>query len=188
MTTFLWSNYDPLVLAEGTKGSSINMHVKLPTDSFLISGPLSGLVYSDSSFNANVIPPDILLGYWNMSVQKGIVKYFIANFTITSINGSPRYHILITNFQALGNSAKQLDVNGSITDIDGYSDIKIDNNYQKTKVAIGIIIYRLGTIAILLPSLSIEDRSDDILRGKPIYGLVHSFVDEKGKKYITGLS
>ena len=141
----LW--FLPMVSAEGTLSLPINRNVKLPTNSFFISGPLSGLVYSDTSYSPDIIPPDILLGYWNLSLQKGVVKSFIANFTIISINGSPRYDVVITNFHSLENSVKQLDVNGSIPNINGYSDIRIDNNYKKTKANTSIIIYRLNTIA-----------------------------------------
>ena len=185
--TFLYLNHNLSVWAKVTEEPDINKNIKLPTDTFSMSGTISGLIYTDSSYNVNMTPPDILFGYWNLNIEKGKVNNFTANFTVISINAFPRYHVTITNFRSLDDTAKQLTSNGSISNINGYSDIKINNNYEKKEANINIVIYRLSTIAILLPPISIEDKSNDLFRAKPIYGIIHSFIDEKGEKYFTGL-
>jgi hypothetical protein len=185
--TFLYLNHNLSVWAKVTEELAINKNIKLPTDTFSMSGPLSGLIYTDISYNPNIIPPDIVFGYWNLTVQNGIVKHFVANFTIMNINGSPLYRILLTNFQALDSPIRDLDINGSISTVNGHSDITIADYYEKKISGVSIVIYRLSTIAISLPPVSVENKSSDLFRAKPLYGIIHSFVDEKGNKYLTGL-
>src|SRR5919198_5196153 len=88
----------------------VNSISQLTNNTFFIGGPISGLIFSDTSFSTNLVPPDIISGYWQLNVKGGHVMYFLANFSMVNISGYPFHIIQLINFRTANNTTVQLDV------------------------------------------------------------------------------
>jgi subtilisin-like proprotein convertase family protein len=137
-----------------------------------MNGPIAGLIYSDIQSNVRPMAPEILSGQWDLKVIDGKVDYFGARFEQIVISGNAIHKVEITNFRNNNTTAVQY-VNSSASNmLSGTVDITFDNNNLQN-IPIEISINKLKVVEMHV----YIDRSDPF-RGKPITGVIVSFVDK----------
>lgn len=145
-------------------------------ESIISTFSVAGIIFTNSSYNIRVVPPDILYGQWRLHVKEGNLTEFLANFSMVRLSGLERHIVYINNFHKYPDAGAmvRLDINGSTSHIMGLADVKIDN-LTNLQVNTAILINRLSTIVIILPYLYNTSVGGDTFRAKPITGLVNSF-------------
>jgi hypothetical protein len=169
-----------LVAARGNdivKGTGLK---QINFGTFSIDGIIAGLIFTDIHYNTKVIPPDILYGDWHLHVNEGNLTEFLANFSMTRINGLEHHLVQINNFHRYpdANAIVRLDSKGSTSFITGLANVTIDN-VTNSQVNTVILINKLRTVIINLPYVYNPETGSDIFRGKPITGLVNSFYNHE---------
>lgn len=116
--------------------------------------------------------PKLISGSWVLNVSQGLVTDFHTNFKMVKINGFDKHFVEILNFKNADKSSIMLD-QFSNTTIDGFVDIKIDNQLFKENIPLTIKIFQINTIA-----LAIEDEVvANLFYHSPLLGLMDSFKD-----------
>ena len=153
-------------------------------DTFSAIGTISSLVItvpppadSDGGFNITNAFKVILTGEWNLSVRKGNITNFAANFLASPMDGSRPHIHQITNFQkaittaARQQQAVQLTPDNSIS-INGTVDVKINGLVVWHNAHVSIQVLKGNTIAIRLNDKDTEDH----FGAQPVLGVVNRLV------------
>ena len=150
-------------------------------DTFSAIGTISSLVItvptkSADGFNITNAFKVILTGEWNLSVRKGNVTNFAANFLASPMDGSKPHIHQITNFQkanttiavARQQQAVQLATDNSVS-INGTADVKINGVVVWHNAHVSIHILKGNTIAIRLNDKDTEEHFGE----QPVLGVVN---------------
>jgi hypothetical protein len=149
-----------------------NISANRTMETFDITGPIAGLIYTDIQSNPRVMAPEIVSGKWDLKVIRGEVNYFVADFEQIAISGSTIHKIKITNLTE-DNKDTYLTINGTAnTAIRGTIDVIFDDKLMKS-IPVEIFINKLKVIEMHL----YIDKLDPF-RGKPITGVIDSLVDK----------
>jgi hypothetical protein len=145
-------------------------------ETFDLTGPIAGLIYTDAQYNTRVMSPEIISGKWELRVVKGKVSYFIADFEQIAISGNMNHRIQITNFTEDENNRDiQLTSNETVNiAIRGTGEVIVDQKPMKN-IAIEIFIKKLKVIEMRLYVDSL-----DPFRGKPITGVIDLLINKSG--------
>ncbi len=146
-------------------------------DTFSAIGQISSLVITvpESNFNITNVFKVILTGEWTLSVNKGNVTSFSANFLASPMDGSKSHIHQITNFKLENGSQKtivQLTPNNSLS-VNGTADIKINGQTIWNNADISISISKGSTIAID-PD---DEDTNNHFGEQQVYGIVTKLID-----------
>src|SRR5919202_2079953 len=145
---------------------------KSTVNTFSMNGSISSLVLGMSSKSKTVdmstVQKFILSGDWNMSVDKGKLASFAANFYTGPANGGVSNHThQISNFRVDNTPIIQLSPTKSVS-ISGISDVGTNGKKAWNNVHTTIVISNGRTIAI-----NLEDKDTQAhFMGQQIYGIV----------------
>jgi len=163
--------------------AAINASVAIPKakqdDTFSAIGTISSLVItvptlnaSTGGFNITNAFKVILTGEWNLSVHKGNVTNFAANFLASPMDGSKPHIHQITNFQkARQQQTAHLAADNSVS-INGTVDIKINGVVVWHNAHVAIQILKGNTIAIRLNDKDTEGHFGE----QPVLGVVNRLI------------
>jgi hypothetical protein len=151
---------------------------KSTTDNtFSMNGDISSLVLGMSPRSKTVdmttVQKFILSGDWSMSIDKGKLASFAANFYTGPANGGTSNHThQITNFRVNNNNSDNTPIiqlsPGKSVSISGISDVGTNGNKAWNNIHTTIVISNGRTIAI---SLADKD-TQGYFMGQQIYGIV----------------
>ena len=162
-------------LAQSTTTTTTANSATTDANTFTMNGAISSLVLGMSpktkTVDMTTVQKFILSGDWNMSVDKGKLASFAANFYTGPANGGTSNHThQISNFRVDNNSAPiiiQLSPSKSLS-ISGVSDVGTNGEKAWNNVHTTIVISNGRTIAI---SLADKDTQAHFM-GQQIYGIV----------------
>lgn len=121
----------------------------------------------------------LVSGTWSLNVSRGLVTDFNANFKLLTVNGIDKHFIEILNFQNSNDSSVTFN-QFSNTPINGFADIKIDNEIFQSKFPLTIQIFKINTIV-----LTIKDKTvSDIFYNNNLLGITDSFKNFKGDELL----
>jgi hypothetical protein len=113
--------------------------------------------------------PKLISGTWRLNVTQGNTTNFYSAFKLVTTDGLEKHFVELNNFQGK-NTSIVLNPYTSTT-INGYVNIKIDNQLFESHLPIKIELNRINTIIIHIDKQSVSD----LLFKNPIYGVVNSF-------------
>ena len=123
--------------------------------------------------------PKLVSGTWSLNVSRGLVTDFHANFKLLTVNGIEKHFIEIINFQN-SNSSYITFNQFSNTPINGFADIKIDDEIFQSKFPLTIQIFNINTIV-----LTIKDETiGNIFYNNDLLGITDSFKNFKGEELL----
>lgn len=123
--------------------------------------------------------PKLVSGTWSLNVSRGLVTDFHANFKLLTVNGIEKHFIEIINFQNSNSSSITFN-QFSNTPINGYADIKIDDELFQSKFPLTIQIFNINTIV-----LTIKDETvGNIFYNNDLLGITDSFKNFKGDELL----
>ena len=123
--------------------------------------------------------PKLVSGTWSLNVSRGLVTDFHANFKLLTVNGIEKHFIEIINFQN-SNSSYITFNQFSNTPINGFADIKIDDEIFQSKFPLTIQIFNINTIV-----LTIKDETiGNIFYNNDLLGITDSFKNFKGDELL----
>jgi hypothetical protein len=123
--------------------------------------------------------PKLVSGTWSLNVSRGLVTDFQANFKLLTVNGIEKHFIEIINFQNSNGSSITFN-QFSNTPINGFADIKIDDDLFQTKFPLTIQIFNINTIV-----LTIKDETvGNIFYNNDLLGITDSFKNFKGDELL----
>jgi regulator of extracellular matrix RemA (YlzA/DUF370 family) len=176
------AGYNKTLAATNTSTSLVSIP-KAKQDTFSVIGTISSLVITvppaksdsaaDIGFNITNAFKVILTGEWNLSVHKGNVTNFAANFLASPMDGSKPHIHQITNFKRDTAARQQqqqmvqLATDNSLL-INGTVDVKINGVVVRHKAHVSIHILKGNTIAIRLNDKDTEDH----FGAQPVLGIV----------------
>ncbi|MBA3749998.1 MAG: hypothetical protein H0X03_03740 [Nitrosopumilus sp.] len=138
----------------------------------------------DNSKNDNNIKttlyefPKLISGNWILNVTRGTVINFQGVFKLVTTDGLEKQFIEIIDFQ---NKNTSVILNPYLnTTINGYVDIKIDDQLFESKLPVEIKLNKINTIEISID----EKRLNDLLYNNPIQGIVDSFKNFKNDEIL----
>jgi hypothetical protein len=142
------------------------------TNTFGMNGAISSLVLGMSpktkTVDMTTVQKFILSGDWSMSVDKGKLASFAANFYTGPVNGGTSNHThQLSNFRVDNNNPIQLSPTKSVS-ISGISDVGTNDKNAWNNVHTTIVISNGRTIAI---SLADKDTQSHFM-GQQIHGIV----------------
>ena len=141
-------------------------------ETFDMTGPISGLIYTDMQNSPRVMAPEILSGKWDLQVIKGKVNHFVADFEQIGMSGSPVHNVKMTNLtEDEQNKDSQIALDSNVA-IRGTVDIMFDDKLMKN-IPVEIFLNKLKVIDMHL----YIDKSDPF-RGKPITGVIDPLADK----------
>lgn len=143
-------------------------------ETFDMTGPISGLIYTDIQNSPRVMAPEILSGKWDLQVIKGKVNHFVADFEQIGMSGSPVHNVKMTNLtedEQNKDSQIALDYTSNVA-IRGTVDIMFDDKLMKN-IPVEIFLNKLKVMDMHL----YIDKSDPF-RGKPITGVIDPLADK----------
>lgn len=200
--------YDTLLLSVNTEtsGGAENTLTSINnSNTFYTKGLLSTVVFHDySEINQNLsgpVPPPpplslnqtsessestilysfpkLVSGTWSLNVSRGLVTDFQANFKLLTVNGIEKHFIEIINFQNSNGSSITFN-QFSNTPINGFADIKIDDELFQSKFPLTIQIFNINTIV-----LNIRDETiGNIFYNNDLLGITDSFKNFKGDELL----
>ncbi len=202
-------NYNNLLLSVNTQtaggggGGGIDEELSSINNSntFYTKGLLSTVLFPDySKINQNLsgppTPPSTSLnqtsesvvlysfqklvsGTWSLNVSRGLVTDFHASFKLLTVNGIEKHFIEIFNFQ--NNNGSSITFNQfSNTPINGFADIKIDDELFQSKFPLTIQIFNINTIV-----LTIKDETvSNIFYNNDLLGITDSFRNFEGDELL----
>jgi hypothetical protein len=144
------------------------------TNTFSMSGAISSLVLGmppkTKTFDMITVQKFILSGDWSMSVDKGKLANFAANFYTGPVNGGTSNHThQISNFRADNDNTPIIQLSPTKTvSILGISDVGTNGKKAWNDVHTTVVISNGRTIAI---SLADKDTQSHFM-GQQIYGIV----------------
>jgi hypothetical protein len=163
--------------------SSVSSTPNAKQDTFSAIGTISSLVItvppsksaSTEGFNITNAFKVILTGEWNLSVRKGNVTNFAANFLASPMDGSKPHIHQITNFQKTNTPKQQQIVQltpDSTLSISGTVDVKINGVVVWYNAHVSILVFKGNTIAIRLNDRDTENHFGE----QPVLGVVTSLI------------
>ncbi len=121
----------------------------------------------------------LVSGTWSLNVSRGLVTDFHANFKLLTVNGIEKHFIEILNFQNSNGSSITFN-QFSNTPIDGFADIKIDDELFQSKFPLTIQIFNINTIV-----LTIKDETvGNIFYNNNLLGITDSFKNFEGDELL----
>ncbi len=180
LTAFLViaSLQDQIIIKAALPESTMTTTKPTKINTFSMNGAISSLVLGMSPTSKTVdmttVQKFILSGDWSMSIDKGKLASFTANFYTGPANGGTSNHThQITNFRVNNNNNSdntpiiQLSPGKSVS-ISGISDVGTNGNKAWNNIHTTIVISNGRTIAI---SLADKDTQGHFM-GQQIYGIV----------------
>jgi hypothetical protein len=149
-------------------------------DMFSAIGTISSLVITvpESGFNVTNAFKVILTGEWNLSVHRGNITNFSANFLASPMDGTKPHIHQITNFKKADNDNNsysggrqqkvQLMTDNNSLSVNGTVDVKINGVVVWHNVHVSILISKGNTIAISLNDKDTENHFGQ----QPVLGIV----------------
>jgi hypothetical protein len=196
--------YDTLLLSVNTEtsGGAENTLTSINnSNTFYTKGLLSTVVFHDyneinqnlsgpvpppsSSLNQTSEPtilysfPKLVSGTWSLNVSRGLVTDFQANFKLLTVNGIEKHFIEIVNFQNSNGSSITFN-QFSNTPINGFADIKIDDELFQSKFPLTIQIFNINTIVLTIKDETIAN----IFYNNDLLGITDSFKNFKGDELL----
>jgi hypothetical protein len=196
--------YDTLLLSVNTEtsGGAENTLTSINnSNTFYTKGLLSTVVFHDyreinqnlsdpvpppsSSLNQTSEPtilysfPKLVSGTWSLNVSRGLVIDFQANFKLLTVNGIEKHFIEIVNFQNSNGSSITFN-QFSNTPINGFADIKIDDELFQSKFPLTIQIFNINTIVLTIKDETIAN----IFYNNDLLGITDSFKNFKGDELL----
>jgi hypothetical protein len=163
LSSVLFPNYDILKHSINDSSNSINFNNSKNDNNIKIS------LYEF---------PKLISGNWNLNVTKGTVINFHGAFKLVTTDGLEKQFIEIINFQ---NKNTSVILNPYLnTTINGYVDIKIDDQLFESKLPIEIKLNKINTIAIFIDEKSLNN----LFYNNPIQGIVDSFKNFKNDEIL----
>ena len=123
--------------------------------------------------------PKLVSGSWVLNVSKGLVTDFQANFKLLPINGIDKHFVDILNFRNADGSFVTFD-QFSNTTINGFADIKIDNELFQKDFPITIQLFKINTIALEMD----EEIVSNIFYNNNLLGITDSFKNFKSDELL----
>lgn len=123
--------------------------------------------------------PKLVSGTWSLNVSRGLVTDFHANFKLLTVNGIEKHFIEIVNFQNSNGSSITFN-QFSNTRINGFADIKIDNDLFQSKFPLTIQIFNINTIVLTIKDETIAN----IFYNNDLLGITDSFKNFKGDELL----
>jgi hypothetical protein len=123
--------------------------------------------------------PKLVSGYWVLNVSKGLVTDFQANFKLLPINGIDKHFVDILNFRNADGSSITFD-QFSNTTINGFADIKIDNELFQKDFPMTIQLFKINTIALDIK----EEIVSNIFYNNNLLGITDSFKNFKSDELL----
>jgi len=121
----------------------------------------------------------LVSGTWSLNVSRGLVTDFHANFKLLTVNGIDKHFIELLNFQNSNGSSITFN-QFSNTPINGFADIKIDDELFQSKFHLTIQIFNINTIV-----LTIKDETvSNIFYNNNLLGITDSFKNFKGDELL----
>lgn len=195
-------NYNNLLLSIDTETTGGGIDEALPpinnSNTFYTKGLLSTVLFPDNSgINQNLSGPPptslnqtsesivlhnfqkLVSGNWSLNVSRGLVTDFHANFKLLTVNGIDKHFIELLNFQNSNGSSITFN-QFSNTPINGFADIKIDDELFQSKFPLTIQIFNINTIV-----LTIKDETvSNIFYNNNLLGITDSFKNFKGDELL----
>jgi hypothetical protein len=149
-------------------------------DTFSAIGTISSLVITvpESGFNITNAFKVILTGEWNLSVHRGNVTNFAANFLASPMDGTKPHIHQITNFKKADNDNNshsggrqqkfQLLPDNDSLSVNGTVDVKINGVVAWHNAHVSLLISKGNTIAISLNDKDTENHFGQ----QPVLGIV----------------
>jgi hypothetical protein len=123
--------------------------------------------------------PQLVSGSWVLNVSNGLVTDFQANFKLVTINGIDKHFVDIMNFRNADGSSIIFD-QFSNTTINGFADIKVDNEIFQNDFPMTIQIFKINTI-----TLDIKDEIvANIFYNNDLLGITDSFKNFKNDELL----
>lgn len=123
--------------------------------------------------------PKLVSGTWVLNVSKGLVTDFQANFKLLPVNGIDKHFIDILNFRNADGSSITFDQFSSTT-INGFADIKIDNELFQKDLPMTIQLFKINTIAIDIK----EEVVSNVFYNNKLLGITDSFRNFKNDELL----
>jgi hypothetical protein len=179
LTAFLViaSLQDQIIIKAALPESTMTTTKPTKINTFSMNGAISSLVLGMSPTSKTVdmttVQKFILSGDWSMSIDKGKLASFAANFYTGPANGGTSNHThQITNFRVNNNNSDNTPIiqlsPGKSVSISGISDVGTNGNKAWNNIHTTIVISNGRTIAI---SLADKDTQGHFM-GQQIYGIV----------------
>jgi hypothetical protein len=124
--------------------------------------------------------PKLISGTWVLNVTQGNVTNFYSVFKLVSSDGLEKHFLEINNFQNSDTNTSIILNPYTYTILNGYADIKIDDQLFESHLPLKIELNRINTIIISMNKQSIND----LLFDNPIYGVVDSFKNFKNDELL----
>jgi hypothetical protein len=167
-----------------TKG--VLSSVLFPNYDFLVHGinASSSSFSSSDSKNENIVNtslyefPKLISGIWSLNVTQGDVTNFYSTFKLVTSDGLEKHFVNLTNFQTKNASIILNPYTNTI--INGYVDIKIDDQLFESHSPIKIELNRINTIIVYIDNQNVNN----LLFNNPIYGIVNSFKNFKNDELL----
>ncbi len=122
--------------------------------------------------------PKLISGDWVLNVTQGNVTFFHSLFKLVTSDGLEKHFVELTNFQ---NQNTSVILNPySHTVINGYIDIKIDDQLFDSNQPIRIKLNKINTISLSMDNQSISD----FFFNNQIRGIVDSFRNYEGAELL----
>lgn len=149
--------------------SDPNSSVFLKKTTFSAIGQISSLIITvpENDFNIAHAFNVILTGDWNLSVVKGKITNFVANFLASPMDGNKPHMHQISNFKSTGKKPIELIGNGTSL-INGTADIKINGQTIWKDAHVSVMIANSRTF-ILDPN---DKDTDNHFGDQSVYGIV----------------
>ena len=149
--------------------SSPNSSTPIKKTSFSAIGQIGSLIITvpRNDFNIAHAFNVILTGDWNLSVMKGKITNFVANFLASPMDGTKPHMHQISNFKTTNKKIVELLNNGSSL-MNGTADIKINGQVVWKGAHISITIIN-GSTFIIDP---IDGDTDNHFGEQSVYGIV----------------
>ena len=146
-----------------------NSSVFLKKTTFSAIGQISSLIITvpENDFNIAHAFNVILTGDWNLSVVKGKITNFVANFLASPMDGTKPHMHQISNFKSTDKKPIELIGNGTSL-INGTADIKINGQAIWKDAHISVMIANSRTF-ILDPN---DRDTDNHFGDQSVYGIV----------------
>jgi hypothetical protein len=147
-------------------------------DTVSMSGMSMSAMSSNSSSSSAASPQCILTGDWSLTVSKGNVTNFKANFVMAKIDGSSYHTHNVTSFRVGNNTNFSLNPSGMST-INGSSDVYVNGTLKWPGVHTTLSINKLLIMSL---NLSSSDTSNHFTQ--PIYGTVATLTSQNGTQIV----
>jgi hypothetical protein len=140
----------------------------------------SGFLRSTIVPHQDPLTPYIIFGYWNASVNTEDLTNFVANFTMSRVNGSQMHSHQITNFKPTSGIFLNNEAGTSLLIFAGTSDVYTNNQPKWNNVDTSVIIDNFNTISIALDSRG----TDNHFNGQELGGVIESVKDPSNKELL----